>query len=160
MSKKLFIPLFVLVFSISAFAQGRGGGGGRGGGAAGGGSPQQGNRPSSPGKPDSLPSANADSKAGAAKANAVDPTNTHGFKNYGQYVAANHVSEHMGIPLADLKSSMNAEGGSLGKAIHRLRPALSSNEVDAAVKSAEAASRKAQDEAKKAEAEAKKKAKS
>src|SRR5688572_5681357 len=105
MSKKLFIPMFVLVFGTSAaFAQGRGGGGGgaaRGGGAAGapvgGPSPQQGNQPSNSGRPDSAPTA-ADHKAAAAKANAADPTSTHGFKNYGQYVAANHVSEHLGIP--------------------------------------------------------------
>ena len=136
MHKKLFVLLLAMVFSASAaFAQGRGGGGG---GAAGGGTPrgggiggapvggpaipsgpgnQQANRPSNPGKPDSPSSASADHKADAAIAHAVDPTDTHGFKTYGQYVAANEVSERLVIPLADLKASMDAEGGNLGKAI-------------------------------------------
>ena len=171
MNKKLFIFLFATVFCTSAaFAQGRGGGGGgtaRGGGGLGGapvGGPSipsgpsnpQANRPSNLGKPDS-PSAAADHKADAASAHAVDPTDTHGFKNYGQYIAANEVADRLGIPLADLKASMDAEGGKLGKAIHAQRPDLSSKEIDAEVKKAEAASKKAQADAKRAEAEAKKK---
>ena len=168
MNRKRFILLFALVFCASAaFAQGRGGGGGgaaRGGGAPGGGigggpvggasvpsnqgTPQSG-RPSNAGKPDSTSSTGQDHRADAAATHAVDPKDTHGFKNYGQYVAANEVSEHLGIPLADLKASMDAEGGNLGKAIHTLRPGLSSKEVEAQVKKAEAAARKAQAEANK-----------
>ena len=160
MNRKRFILLLALVFCASAaFAQGRGGGGGgtgRGGGAPGGapsvpsnqGTPQSG-RPSNAGKPDSTSSAGQDFRADAAATHAVDPKDTHGFKNYGQYVAANEVSQHLDIPLADLKASMDAEGWNLGKAIHTLRPGLSSKEVEAEVKKAEAAAKKAQSEANK-----------
>jgi hypothetical protein len=163
MNKKFFVLLFMTIFSVSAFAmQGRGGGGGaRGGGAAGGGlgapaggpstpsSPgSQGNRPANSGKPDSATAAAAQHKSDAAS-HAVDPKDTHGFKNYGEYVAANHVSENLGIPLADLKASMDAEGGNLGKAIHSLRPALSPKEIEAETKKAAAAAKKAEAEAKK-----------
>ncbi len=46
-----------------------------------------------------------------------------GFKNLGQCVAAIHVSHNLGVPFADLKSKMTGEtAGSLGTAIHELRP--------------------------------------
>jgi|SRR5437867_7119723 len=45
-----------------------------------------------------------------------------GFKNYGQYVAAKHVSENLGIPLEDLRSKMTRQHPeSLGQAIQELK---------------------------------------
>jgi hypothetical protein len=45
-----------------------------------------------------------------------------GFKNQGQFIAAVHVSHNLGIPFADLKSKALSDGGSLGSAIHALKP--------------------------------------
>ena len=47
-----------------------------------------------------------------------------GFKNLGQFVAAVHVSQNLGIPFAQLKSAMN--GHSLGYAIHTIKPDVDS----------------------------------
>lgn len=44
-----------------------------------------------------------------------------GFKNLGEFVAAVHVSNNLGIPFADVKSRMMT-GDSLGDAIRALRP--------------------------------------
>lgn len=49
-----------------------------------------------------------------------------GFKNLGQFVAAVHVSNNLGIPFADLKARM-VDGDSLGSAIQSLRPAADAN---------------------------------
>lgn len=50
-----------------------------------------------------------------------------GFKNFGQFVAAVHVSHNLGIPFADLQAKMTGKGGvSLGKAIQSLRPTANS----------------------------------
>ena len=79
-----------------------------------------------------------------------------GFKNLGQFVAAAHVSQNLGIPFDQLKSRMlgtsTVQGTedspvSLGKAIKELRP-----EADASseVKKAE---RQAKEEIKQAESE-------
>lgn len=47
-----------------------------------------------------------------------------GFKNFGQFVAAVHVSNNLDIPFADLKSKMlGPPKVSLGKAIQDLKPA-------------------------------------
>ena len=81
-----------------------------------------------------------------------------GFKNLGQFVAAAHVSQNLGIPFDQLKSRMLGIGTvretgdssvSLGKAIQELRP-----ETDATseVKKAE---RQAKEEIRQAEAERK-----
>lgn len=60
-----------------------------------------------------------------------------GFHNQGQFVAAVHVSNNLGIPFAELKSKMLADGGSLGSAIHSLKPgADSTSETDRANKQA------------------------
>ena len=63
-------------------------------------------------------------------ASAPDPQ---GFKNYGQYVAAKHVSENLGIPLEDLRSKMTGQHPeSLGRAIQELKglsPAAANGEV-------------------------------
>jgi hypothetical protein len=46
-----------------------------------------------------------------------------GFKNFGQFVAAVHVSHNLGIPFADLQSKMTGPNSvSLGKAIQELKP--------------------------------------
>jgi len=44
------------------------------------------------------------------------------FRNLGEFVAAVHVSNNLGIPFSDLKTRMTA-GDSLGEAIRALRPA-------------------------------------
>ena len=67
-------------------------------------------------------------------ANALD---TGGFKNHGQYMAAQNASEHLGIPLDQLKAKMTgAHAESLGKAIQDLT-GLSADEANAEAKKAE-----------------------
>jgi hypothetical protein len=46
-----------------------------------------------------------------------------GFRNQGQFIAAVNVSRNLGIPFADLKTSMVNDGLSLGQAIQRFNPA-------------------------------------
>lgn len=46
-----------------------------------------------------------------------------GFKNMGQFVAAVHVSQNLGIAFSDLKTRM-VDGASLGAAIKALRPEI------------------------------------
>ena len=95
---------------------------------------------------------NADNAGTKANANSVghqsgnpndgDSTwKVEGFKNYGQYVAAQHVSENLGIPFEQLKAKVtgpNAE--SLGKAIHDLK-GLPASTANAEAKKAEQASK-------------------
>lgn len=46
-----------------------------------------------------------------------------GFKNFGQFVAAVHVSHNLGIPFDQLKTKMTGDNAeSLGKAIKELKP--------------------------------------
>ena len=46
-----------------------------------------------------------------------------GFKNFGQFVAAVHVSHNLDIPFADLQAKMIGDNAvSLGKAIQELKP--------------------------------------
>jgi hypothetical protein len=46
-----------------------------------------------------------------------------GFKNFGQFVAAVHVSRNLDIPFADLQAKMSGDKAmSLGKAIQELKP--------------------------------------
>jgi hypothetical protein len=46
-----------------------------------------------------------------------------GFKNFGQFVAAVHVANNLGIPFDQLKTKLVGPGSeSLGKVIHDLRP--------------------------------------
>jgi len=59
-----------------------------------------------------------------------------GFKNQGQFIAALEVSKNLGIPFADLRDRMTA-GESMGAAIHALKPAMSTADVDASVKTAD-----------------------
>ena len=85
------------------------------------------------GKPSSTPS--ADTGKGS---NALD---TGGFKNHGQYIAAQQVSEHLGIPLDQLKAKMTGDHAeSLGKAIQDLT-GLPASQSNAEAKKAEAAAK-------------------
>jgi hypothetical protein len=65
-----------------------------------------------------------------------------GFKNEGQFIAALHVSQNLGIPFDSLKAKMTGSSAvSLGAAIKELKPGMKEPE--------------AKDEAKKAESQAK-----
>lgn len=65
-------------------------------------------------------------------------TNASGFRNFGQFVAAVHVSHNLGIPFSDLQQKMTGSNPiSLGKAIQELKPtANSGSEVKKALKQA------------------------
>ncbi len=61
-----------------------------------------------------------------------------GFKNFGQFNAALHVSQNLGIPFDQLKLAMTGEDPkSLGEAIRTLKPDLPEEEVTQAVKQAQ-----------------------
>ncbi len=45
-----------------------------------------------------------------------------GFANQGQFIAAVHVSHNLGIPFNEVKTKALSDGGSLGNAIHSLKP--------------------------------------
>ncbi len=61
-----------------------------------------------------------------------------GFKNQGQFIAALHVSQNLGIPFPDLKSRMTGENPvSLGKAIQELRPEMPPDQVRTTAREAE-----------------------
>ncbi len=47
-----------------------------------------------------------------------------GFRNQGQLIAAIQVSNNLGIPFEDLKTSMVVDGRSLGQSIQQLRPGV------------------------------------
>ncbi len=49
-----------------------------------------------------------------------------GFKNQGQFIAALHASQNLGIPFTQLRHEMVTEHESLGQAIHELRPGTNS----------------------------------
>jgi len=64
-----------------------------------------------------------------------------GFKNHGQYVAAQHVSENLGIPFEQLKAKITGpHAESLGKAIQELT-GLPASTANAEAKKAEQASK-------------------
>ena len=144
------LAMVVFVANAAFAAQGRG----QGGRPAGAGAPQnpgniQGNRPANPGinKPNSAGNVGNRPET-TGKPESAGPKDAGGFKNYGQYVAATHVSEHLNIPLADLKKAMVTNDQSLGSAIKQLRPDLNSQDIQSEVKKAEAAAKKAEAEAK------------
>lgn len=58
-----------------------------------------------------------------------------GFKNQGQFIAALEASKNLGIPFADLQDRVTA-GESLGAAIHGLKPAMTTADIDTSVKAA------------------------
>jgi len=67
-----------------------------------------------------------------------------GFKNFGQFVAAVHVSHNLGIPFAQLKAKMlGPPSQSLGKAIQDLKPTANAK---AETKKAESEARQDLDE--------------
>ncbi len=59
-----------------------------------------------------------------------------GFKNQGQFIAALEASKSLGIPFADLQDRMTA-GESMGAAIHGLKPAMATADIDTSVETAE-----------------------
>jgi hypothetical protein len=67
-------------------------------------------------------------------------TASSGFKNLGQFVAAVHVSNNLGIPFDQLKAKMTGDHAeSLGKAVHELKPdANAKSETKKANKQADA----------------------
>jgi len=137
--------LVMILFSLMTFAQGQ-----RPAGAGAGVKPSSpgasvDHRPATTGKPQSA-GVSADHKT-TASTHAVDPKDPHGFKNYGQYVAAQHVAENLKIVggVDALKALMTGDNAmSLGKAIAKLRPDLSQQAIDVEVKTAEAEAKKAQ----------------
>ncbi len=61
-----------------------------------------------------------------------------GFKNWGQFVAAAHVSHNLDIPFFDLKARMTGGSAvSLGDAIQALRPDIPGSQAASAAKKAE-----------------------
>jgi len=152
MKRTILMSFSVMVLlSVSGFAQGqRPAGAGVGVQPSTAGSSLE-HRPSNPGKPES-PGVSEDHRSGASATHAVDPKDTHGFKSYGQYVAAQHVAENLKIEggIDALKTLMTGDNAvSLGKAIEQLRPDLGKPAIDVEVKKAEAAAKKAEAEAKK-----------
>ncbi len=147
---KLKLCAFLLLASLTAYAQ-HGGtpGGGHGMGAPAGSPPStgaghgmsgehgqggpgsdmgMGSRPSSVGKqtPDQMLSRNSQlsSKLDSLLPNGENAQQAcSGYKNLGQCVSAIHVSKNLGIPFDDLKAKTTGSGAvSLGKAIHELKP--------------------------------------
>jgi hypothetical protein len=148
--KKQLIIAFVLTSSL-VFAQGRGGGHGGGMGAGGGAGvshgPMAGPSTSTHGNSGSRsdnrgPNSTSDTKSRktvdqkldrnpklSTKLQSLLPAGTDlktaaaGFKNFGQFVAAVHVSHNLGIPFDQLKAKMTGDNAeSLGKAIKELKP--------------------------------------
>ena len=64
------------------------------------------------------------------------------FGSLGAFMAAVHVSNNLGINWDELKTNMTTGGMSLGKAIQKSKPELTSQAVDAEVKKAEAQAKK------------------
>jgi len=61
-----------------------------------------------------------------------------GFKNQGQFIAALHVSKNLNIPFDQLKAKMTGTNSeSLGKAIHDLKPDMTTKQADAEAVKAE-----------------------
>ncbi len=59
-----------------------------------------------------------------------------GFENLGQFVAAVHVSNNLGLPFESLKQEMMA-GSSLGQAIQKLKPGIPKEEMEQQMRRAE-----------------------
>ena len=60
-----------------------------------------------------------------------------GFKNFGQFVAAVHVSKNLNIPFDQLKGAMITNHMSLGDAIHALKPEVTKEDAKVEAKKAE-----------------------
>ena len=116
-------------------------GGGRGANAGGGGNANGGGRPDGAGNPGARGGGNGRGRSnqptpdgetagrGGRGANPNGNTrDTEGFRNYGQLVAARHVSENLGIDFDKLKTLMTGDNAkSLGQAIQELRPDVDAN---------------------------------
>lgn len=60
---------------------------------------------------------------GSSAALSALKTDAGGFRNFGQFVAAAHVSHNLGIPFSELQAKMTGSNAvSLGKAIQELKP--------------------------------------
>ena len=140
----------VLISSSLVFAQGRGGGHGGGMGAGGGAGVSHGpmagpstTHGNSGSRSDNRgPNSTSDTKSRktidqkldgnpklSSKLQSLLPAGTDlktaaaGFKNFGQFVAAVHVSNNLGIPFDQLKAKLTGDNAeSLGKAIKELKP--------------------------------------
>ena len=64
-------------------------------------------------------------------------TAANGFKNFGQFVAAVHVSKNLNIPFDQLKGAMVTNHMSLGDAIHGLKPEINEEGAKLEAKKAE-----------------------
>lgn len=145
MKKNLMIA-FVLTSALAFAQHGHGGGGGMGGGASVSHGPMSGPSTSTHGNSGSHDTKGPNSTSGTKSRQTIDqkldgnpklsaklqsllPAGTDlktaaaGFKNFGQFVAAVHVSHNLGIPFDQLKAKMTgANAESLGKAIKELKP--------------------------------------
>jgi hypothetical protein len=86
----------------------------------------------------------ADNPALASRVQSLLPPGTSleaaasGFRDEGQFIAALHVSHNLNIPFNELKADLTkSKYGSLGHALHDLRPELRSRVIDSQVKKAE-----------------------
>ncbi|MGH9777503.1 MAG: hypothetical protein ACRD5I_03755 [Candidatus Acidiferrales bacterium] len=167
-----FIALLSMTLFLCALpltAQGHGQGQGQGGGKP---SSPPSQRPSPPPRPETQRAPESKGKAeeaGARKTTsqqlAQNPklsarlekllpgTNVHeaagGFKSVGQLVAAAHVSNNLGIPFAQLKSTMvGPPEKSLGEAIHQINPDV---DAKAEAKKAEKQAKKDMDDSRRSE---------
>jgi len=60
-----------------------------------------------------------------------------GFKNQGQFIAALHVSQNLGIPFKDLRRQMVRNNLSLGQAIQKVKGTTDTTAVTTAGKQAD-----------------------
>ena len=126
---KTWAMCLVLGFAVPVYAQhGHAGGPGHMHGATGHKGDMRGNSKTNMGN-HSVSEKLSDNKKLAAKLQSLLPKGTNlqtaasGFKNLGQFVAAVHVSNNLGIPFAQLKAKMlGPPAESLGKAIQQLKP--------------------------------------
>ena len=149
--KRLTCALTMLAFGATplAFGQGRGHGGGNAGGFHG--APPASAKPDHSGHPapSHIPEGKTDARlahnpALSSRLQAILPPGTNlqnaaaGFKNEGQFVAAAHVSHNLNIPFDQLKArTTGPNAGSLGQAIHDLKPDMSLKDANEQAKRAE-----------------------
>ena len=100
-----------------------------GGNARGGGKPDGAGAGRGRGDAATKPTEDGDTGRGGGRGNAANgQKDAQGFKNYGQFVAAQHVSENLGIDFDKLKALMTGDNPkSLGQAIQELRPDVDAN---------------------------------
>ena len=167
MNRKPHLVMFILCLSIGiwSFAQGTGQGNGPAAGSSAGAHLEQGAAPHGPGdqgqKDHGQANRPAEPKRSAhsgkdvvatrlrenpdlasklqsmlpAGMNVEDAAN--GFKNFGQFVAAVHVSKNLNIPFDQLKGAMITNHMSLGDAIHALKPEVTEEDAKVEAKKAE-----------------------